>query len=222
MTNTQNIEAMHRKWQIAWHDLFDADQELARTEEANRPNTLPSDVASDYRLVFGLAHASTKTREQAFAFFPSGDLMFERVEDYLDRPNVGMQEEEARARLETIRQLLLALVPDEEPELHGLEIVAGTRVALIEELNASDDLAWMLEGFPSPLEPQDEALVLASEIFVTEPLYAMAGNSYELQRWVTCAMRKGPTERIYRELYELHIGGWQAALGESALLLAKY
>jgi hypothetical protein len=222
LTNTEDFEALQRKWQAAWHDLLDADLELAGTDEGNRPDVLPNDLASDYRLIFGLAHASTDTQKQAFALFPAGDLMFKRVKTYLDQPNTEMQEEEARSRIETIRKALLELVPDKEPDLLYLDVVAGTRSVLNEQLNLSDDLAWLLEDFPSPLNPKNEALVFASEIFVTEPLYAMAGNRYELQRWVTSVMRKGPTEPIYRELYELCVGGWQAALGEDALLLVQH
>jgi hypothetical protein len=212
---------LHAEWQGAWHDLFDQDAQFVATVENARPNPLPESIDCDFRLIFGLSQVSAATRASCFALFPSGPIMAERLEAYLGKKAAPISESEARLRLDELLELACEIAPKAVSELEGLPVICGDRASLIERLNASDDLSWLFEDNHSSLSAEAEAMALAVERFLSEPLYATAGNFHQLREWVTSALRGGATEDFQRQVFELFAGGWQVALGEDAVLLAK-
>lgn len=215
------IKKTNRSWQARWHDLFDADCDLVASGEFDRPTPIPGDVDCDYRLIFGLTRATSKTRQECFALFPAGPDMHRRFEDFLLSKPAAISEAEANARLTNIIALIEAIAPNEDVDFSNARVVDCATEEGQSELNNTDDIAVLLEGNSLSPHPVEQLPKTAARLFLTEPLYAAAGNSYHVSNWVTAAMDGGMTDQLQSELYELRAGGWQVALDTDGLILAK-
>ncbi len=216
------IKARIREWQIAWHDLFDADQTLIAAGEFERPDPLPDREDIDFRLIFGLSQAEAATREACFALFPNGAQMAERFSQHLGSVLLPLPEEEARAGVAQIAELLPTMGPHEEVNFSTITVVDRDTPEGMEALRNTDNLTYTLENtLVDPFSfPNVEAV--AAHHLLTEPLYAAAGNYYHLHDWVTGAMFDPRWDELQIILYRLWHGGWQVCLdADQAIVLAK-
>ncbi len=210
-----------RDWQRRWHDVYDIDHDLVAAGDFDRPDPLPDDPNRDYRLIFGLSRATLATRHACFEIFPSGPKMHDRFQDFLSKEPCALNESEARTRLQKVTALMDGLGLAENVNLSQVSIVDRDTKEGLELLNATDDITVLLEKsalIPYPVEDLEK---VAARLFLTEPLYAAAGNFYHVSNWVTAAMTGGTTDTLHSELYELWAGGWQVALGTDGLILAS-
>lgn len=215
------INAANRHWQLRWHDLFDVDGDLIAAGEFDRPHPLPGEVNCDFRLIFGLPRATSKTRQECFALFPSGPEMHRRFQEFLSSKPVALSETEARERLTRVVALIEEIGPNEDVDLSKVRVVDRDTEGGLGELCNTDDFTVLLEKNLLPNYPVEELTKIAAEFFLTEPLYAAAGNFYQVSNWVTAAMTGGLTDKLQSELYKLWAGGWQVALGPDGVILAS-
>lgn len=215
------IKKVLREWQLRWHDFFDVDRDLADEGEFERPVPLPDEIDCDYRLIFGLKRATAQTRRACFEVFPSGKKMHKRFEDFLSSTPHALKEAEARARVTEVIALIEEIGPNEDVDFSKIKVVDRDTKEGMNALNNSDDVTILLERSAVSPHPVDDLEKVAARLFLTEPLYATAGNFYQVSNWVTAAMTGGTTDKLHFALYELWAGGWQVALGSDGLILAS-
>jgi hypothetical protein len=208
-------------WQAAWHDHFDRDKTLMALGEFDRPKSIRDDIDSDYRLIFGISRAEKATRDACFDQFPQGAEMAARFDAYLTKKPVQMTQAEAREGLEELAPLLTAAGPSEEIDYAHVEIVDRDTKEGLQALGQTDDVTIVLEASEFEQRTYTDLASNTARSFLTEPLYASAGNYYQLRDWVTSAMYGRESDAIYGVLYRMWAGGWQVALGESSVILAK-
>lgn len=220
MRASQNarIREMHRDWQLAWHDLFDADPVLADREEFVRPSSPPNHICEDWRLVFGLSRAAPPTRADCLHLMPHGAEMAWRLEQYLTTPTAPMTLDEAKSRIGRVKEavqqvVLVAPLVWEDPHVIGVDAPFElTACSGIEDLFAGNLLA--------PLAADDVPL-LAAQLFLKEPLYATAGNYYELCDWVTGPLMPAERAAACAALYQMWAAGWQVLAGPNGKIALR-
>lgn len=215
------IETQLKSWQIQWHDLFDKDEQLKRAGEFERGASLPTDINSDYRLIFGFSRASSETRKQCLALFPQGAEMHRRFEAFRNGPPNPLPETVVRARLPELEQLITEIGPNEDVNFAKIRVINRDTKEGVAQLQNTGDITELVEG--SLLEPANvERLpATAAGIFLTEPLYASAGNYYHVKDWVTAAMAGGQEDALHTILYALWNGGWQVLLDDDGIVSAQ-
>lgn len=215
------IKQKFREWQAEWHDVFDKDAILRATGEFERPDPLPNDVQSDYRLIFGLSRAGPETRQSCFALFPNGAEMQRRFESYLTGPATPLTEAAARDLVLEIAQHVVKANPNEEVDWAKIEVVHSNTPGGRELLARTDDVSYLFErNLLNPLS-ETELSAIAAEFFLTEPLYASAGNYYQLRDWITAAMFDASRDKVYELTYRLWRAGWRLRLAENGVILAR-
>lgn len=214
------IKNSMREWQLRWHDLFDADRDLIAAGEFDRPDPIPHEIDSDFRLIFGLSRASQNTRKACFELFPSGTKMHERFHKFLSSKPLALKEDEARARLTEVIALIEAIGPNEDVDLSNVMVVDRDTAEGLDILSNTDDVTVLLEGSTLAADPAEDIEKVAAKLFLTEPLYAAAGNYYQVSDWVSAAMTAGAKDKLHCELCELWAGGWQVALSSDGLIFA--
>lgn len=204
------IRDLHRDWQLAWHDLFDADPVLADSEEFARPVSPPNNISEDWRLVFGLSRAAAPTRADCLRLMPQGAEMARRLEHYLTTPTPALTLDSAKGRIghlkEVIRQVdLVEPLIWEDPQVIGVDAPFDLMACSgIEGLFAGNLLAPLAE---------DDVPLQAAQLFLKEPLYATAGNYYELCDWVTGPLMPAERAAACAALYRMWAAGWQVMAG---------
>lgn len=88
-------------------------------------------------------------------------------------------------------------------------------------LRSTDDITVLLERSLLEPHPDEDVVRVAARIFLTEPLYASAGNYYQMYNWVTAAMSGRAADELHTLLYELWCGGWQVRLDDEGVVLAQ-
>lgn len=214
------ISSAFLKWQKQWHDYFDTDHDLIASGEFDRPIQLPANIDCDFRLIFGLSHANRQTREKCFAIFPEGKEMQRRFESFLQSKPVTISEVDVRARLLRIVDLIQMTDLKKDGDFSGVKIVNRDADEGLEELGRAENINILLDHSTSPVQTIDDLSKVAAHLFLTEPLYAAAGNHYHVRDWVTAAMKGGAMDALHLELYKLWSGGWQVFLSEDGLVLA--
>lgn len=214
------IHAAFLKWQVQWHNYFDADHDLIATGEFDRPEQLPANIDCDFRLIFGLSRANCETREKCFALFPEGKEMHQRFENFLQSKPVTISEPDVHARLLRIVDLIEKTDLKNDAKFSGVKIVNRDTGEGLEELERAEKISILLEYSASPIHTVDELYRVAAHLFLTEPLYAAAGNQYHVRDWITAAMKGGAMDELHIELYQLWSGGWQISLSEEGSILA--
>lgn len=214
------IRDTQSNWQRNWHNLFDQDDNLSRSTEFLRPDPIPHEIASDFRLIFGLTQATASTQEKCFSLLPKGDELFHRFRCSQSNEATLLSEDEAVRKIKSISQLLTSLG-------HNLEFTfsSGTRLRGQIPQNklafgSSDHISILFEDIVYSTKSLSQLEGFASRLFLTEPLYAAAGNHYELLDWVTGALIGGSYDKIQHELFALWSGGWIVSIGENVLLLS--
>lgn len=212
------IKQKFKAWQLRWNDLFDQDAALKAAGEFERDDPLPDDIHVDYRLIFGLSHATAETRQACFALFPHGDEMHRRFDAYLGSQRPTLSEPQARALVNEIAQHIDSASPNERLDWTRISIVRR------EDRDPSHPAGRLDELFDGNLlqpEPEEEWPAIAARLFLTEPLYASAGNYYELRDWVTAAMFDPARDRIHALVYQLWHAGWQPLVSAEGVLLLR-
>ncbi|MEX3015559.1 hypothetical protein [Gymnodinialimonas hymeniacidonis] len=199
----QATKTQIRYWQIRWHDLFDADQSLIAAGEFERPAPLPEREDLDFRLIFGLRQAELATREACFAPFPNGEEMAARFDQFLTSPLELLSEQEARAGVAEIAQMLPAMDPHEEVNFAKITVIDCDTQEGMDALRKTDNLTYTLENTPVHPYGSQNSTAVAARVFLTEPLYASAGNYYHLRDWVTGAMFDPRWDALQGILYRL-------------------
>lgn len=214
------IKSKLKEWQVQWHDYFDLDRTLMADSEFERPLPMPDEIQTDFRLIFGLSKALPQTREKCFDLFPEGKEMFRRFESYLSTPYVPLSESDARSGLAKVSELIREIGPNEPVNFSNVRIVDRDSEEGLSEIQYADDVTVLLEGSLLDCWPVEELPKKSARFFLTEPLYAAAGNFYHVVEWVTAGMEKGLNDELQTELYHLWHGGWQVLLGEEGVILA--
>lgn len=214
------INAKHREWQLYWHDLFDADPKIIAALDLDRDEPLPVEVGSDYRLIFGLARVTPATRQKCFAPFPEGRAMYRRYENFLSSKPVPLPEADARSRVLEVMALIEAMGLRESVVSSSVRVVDRDTDEGFRVLSKTDDTAWLLEGIWRR-KSRGALPAAAARLFLSEPLYAAAGNFNHVRDWVTAAMIGGRQDEFYTQLYELWWGGWQLGMEKEGSVLAS-
>ena len=213
------IKSKLKEWQLNWNDLFDADQQLSQFKEFDRPSLLPEDIDCDFRLIFGLNRVSSITSAKCFDLFPSGAEMHRRLQNHLLSAPVILGDLDALRIAELIITTIKKIDFRRGGEISGVRVVKFTSPEKQAALSNTDDISILLEKNllrPHPIENLEQ---VAARLFLSNPLYALAGNCSHLRDWVASAMVGGLEEELYTQLYELTEGGWMVALGEDNSLL---
>ncbi|MEM9030172.1 MAG: hypothetical protein AAGC70_17550 [Pseudomonadota bacterium] len=213
----QNTWINHKfvEWQTLWHDYFQADPTLVDYE---RPERLPRDINSDFDLIFCFAQTTSATREKCFALFPNSTEMQCRFESYLSEPAPTLSASEARQLVERLPVLVRAANPTREACL-DIAAVFNAQDPLPEEIHSADSIATLFETSLLDLVPVENMPAKAARLFLAEPLYASAGNYYELRDWVTGAMIDPRQDAVYELVYQLWRSQWQPRLGADGIML---
>lgn len=207
-----------QEWQILWHDAFDQDANLRADDDMERPDPLPDDIDTDFRLIFGLRFITAETRRVCFSVFPNGEELCRRYEDFLSKPPVAYSEEEARAMLKTLTQYVEAAGPEEELDWDRVHVVDPGVPEGEGRLASSSWLGMLFFDAKHELEG-DEGLV---EEFLTEPLYASAGNDYVLPDYLIGALMSNTYDRVFELAYRLWRGGWGVYPAADGITLADF
>lgn len=208
-------------WQAQWHDLFDVDANVGLAAGETRPEPLPDDVMSDNRLIFDLSQATPETRAKCFALLPMGQEMHDRFESYMSGTSVQMTETTARKQVKTVIALVEEIGPNEEVNFSKIEVVNRDTKEGLEALKFADDITILLEQSAFEPRPAADFPKSAAKHFLTEPLFATAGNYYQLHEWVTAVLQGGAVDALHTALYEMWCGGWQVFLDENGVILAQ-
>lgn len=208
------------EWQAAWHDAFDKDAALRAAGEFERPDPLPGEVQTDYRLIFGIARAQPETRQACFALFPNGAEMLRRFESYLAGPSTSLTEGAARDLVAEIARHIDKADPNEQVDWSKIEIVDTNAPHAQEVLARTEAISILFERNLLNPVPEKELPAIAAQLFLTEPVYSSAGNCYELRDWVTAAMFDARRDKIYELTYRLWHAGWRLHLAENGVVLA--
>ena len=89
-------------------------------------------------------------------------------------------------------------------------------------LQHADNVTVLIESPLLALKKATQLPRTAAKRFLTEPLYASAGNNYHVRDWV-CSAMTGPLEdSLMAELYRLWLGGWEVYLGDEGVILAHF
>lgn len=220
--NGQNdwIKQKQREWQGDWHEVFDRDPLLCAINEFQRPNPLPENIQCDYRLIFGLSRATRESRQSCFALFPEGAEMQQRFEIFLTEDATPLAEAAARDLVLQIAQHAINANPHEDVDWDKIDFVDSNNTDVQELLSRTDDISYLFER--NLLKPvvETELPSVAAELFLTEPLYASAGNYYQLGNWITAAMFDMNLDKIYEMTYRLWRSAWQLRIaGEGVVLI---
>jgi hypothetical protein len=194
------FKAQMSEWQHIWHDWFDADVELARLGEFERPDPIPERQDTDFRLICGLSQALPETRRLCFE-------IFEKI-DVVDARSIVDQMGEAYAALE---------ISEEEIDWTTVEIFPERTDPAREKLNNADNFSYLLEAFH---ETADFRSGVAST-FLTEPLYMSAGNWYQPGDWIKAVLSDPRIDRCRALDYQLWRGGWRLDIGETLMLMPR-
>ncbi|MFV0475882.1 MAG: hypothetical protein ACK5MQ_17020 [Pikeienuella sp.] len=217
----QWIKARHRLWRERWHDAFDKDATLEAAGEFERPEELPAKMDTDHRLIFGLSQAEAATMAACFACFPAGAEMQRRFEAYLAGPPPAMEETEARRLVAELSKLAdkvqfdddiswtpVTVIDRKDPEARAL-ISRSCRIAQLISKNLLDPA------------PEENLPTVAARLFLTEPLYAAAGNYYELCEWVAAAMPGASHTELHDLIYRLWNAGWRLRVSDDGVILLR-
>lgn len=214
------IKARYKEWQLAWHDIFDQDRKLDEEGEFERPDPIPDDIDHDNRLIFGLSRAERETCKRCFAMFANGEEMHRRFDAFMNGTPRVMPELEARQLVAELGRHVEPAKPDKDVDWSQITIVdrhaADARQIRSGYTRVEDLFSENL------LEPAlgEELPAVAAQFFLTEPLYATAGNFYELYDWVTAVGFDPRRDKVYELAYRLWNGGWQPLVSEKGVILA--
>lgn len=112
--------------------------------------------------------------------------------------------------------------PNEEVDFTQLTVIERWTQEGEAAMRQTDDITVLLEGNLLASTPPEALPGQAASSFLSEPLYAAAGNFYTPGEWI-CAPLHGQTEdRLHTALYELWQGGWQLRLADDGIALARY
>ncbi|WP_139221697.1 hypothetical protein [Paracoccus halophilus] len=203
-------------WQTAWHDAFDRDPGADP-----RPDPLPAEIDSDYRLIFGLSATGTDTRKACFALFPGGTEMHRRLDHYLTAPAPILSAREAQDMVARIADTIDRTKPNDQIDWSRVEVIAREAPDADYRLAMTTGLSYLFERDLLLPSPERELPAIAARIFLTEPLYAAAGNSWELCDWVTGAMFDRHQDRIHELAFRLWHAGWRLRLPENGVILVR-
>lgn len=221
--NRQNdwIKQKMRAWQSDWHEVFDQDPVLCATEEFERPDPLPENIQSDYRLIFGLSKATRKSRQSCFALFPEGAEMQRRFETFLAGNPTTLTQAEVRALASEIAQHAIKSNPDGDVDWDTIDFLDHNTKGAQELLSRTDDISYLFERNLLNPVAETELPSVAAELFLTEPLYASAGNNYQLRDWITAAMFDTNLDKIYEMTYRLWRAGWRLRVAREGVILIR-
>ncbi|MBN9081779.1 MAG: hypothetical protein BGP04_10440 [Rhizobiales bacterium 62-17] len=211
------IKQKFKDWQVDWHDAFDGDPSLAKFE---RPDPLPDEIQSDHRLIFGLSRAKAETWRRCFALFPNGSEMQRRFETYLTSATPSLSESEARDLVAEIARHIDRANPNEQVNWARINVVDRNAPDARQALARADRVSILFDRNLLQPVPAKELPAVAAQLFLTEPLYASAGNYYELRDWVTAAMFDADRDKVYELVYRLWRAGWQPLVAEDGVVLA--
>ncbi len=214
------IKARYKEWQLAWHDIFDQDQKLDNEGEFERPDPVPDDIDHDNRLIFGLSRAERETCKRCFAMLANGEEMHRRFDEFMNSTPRVMPESEARQLVAELGRHVEAAGPDKNVDWNQITILDRHAADARETRSGYTRVESLISE--SPLEPASEAelAAVAAQFFLTEPLYAAAGNFYELYDWVTAVGFDPRRDKVFELAYRLWDGGWQPLVSEKGVILA--
>jgi hypothetical protein len=208
-------------WADTWYDLYDADPNLAAELEHSPKERERPPRCEDWHLIFGLAQATPETQKKCFAVFPSGAEMYARFHAFRTEKAEAISEAEARQSLPQIAALMDQIGANAQVDYSQVTVIDRDTEDGYQALCKTDHITVLLEETNGePLEG-DALLRGVAFSFLTEPLYAAAGNDYVLRDHVTSAMFGGPLDELHTLLYRLWRGGWDVFIdGEDAIVLA--
>ncbi|WP_317057066.1 hypothetical protein [Roseovarius rhodophyticola] len=221
----KEIKELIKNWQQKWHDLFDQDSKLLESGEFVRDNPIPDDIRTDFRLIFGISHASLGTQRACFDLFPEGKEMFRRFNDYFHGTYEVLDETEARKLLGDLAAAITVLKPTEILDWADVAVMTWEKLDESGLLQETYPLSEVIETATLQCAVIDEDRLRlkkwAANTFLSEPLYMSAGNVYELRDWVTGAMFDPAEDNVNRIVFKLHCSNWSIRQDGQKVYLVK-
>ncbi|KNY31162.1 hypothetical protein [Agrobacterium sp. SUL3] len=215
------IKQKLHEWQGEWHKVFDRDPVLCAIDEFERPDQLPENIQSDYRLIFVLSRAIRESRRSCFALFPEGAEMQRRFEIFLTEDVTPLKEAAAHDLALQIAQHAINANPDVDVDWDKIDFIDSNNIDAQELLSRTDDISYLFERNLLKPVAETELPSVAAELFLTEPLYASAGNDYQLRDWITAAMFDMNLDKIYEMTYRLWRSGWRLRIAVEGFVLIR-
>ncbi|WP_284776837.1 hypothetical protein [Agrobacterium sp. lyk4-40-TYG-31] len=221
--NQQNswFKQQFRVWQAAWHDAFDQDQLLKVNAEVERRFPLPEDIDVDHRLIYEFCHVLPETRRACFSMFPNGAEMYRRLEDYLASPSTQLTEKEARKLVRDIEHSALEARPNEQVDWSKIIVIDPAACNTDDALPDVQRISYLFEQNLWEPTPDEQLQAVGAQLFLNEPLYAAAGNTFHLRDWVTAAMFDPNLDRVYEVNHRLRCAGWGLHYADGQLFLIR-
>lgn len=215
------IKAQMREWQLAWHKLFDQDLGQATADNAAKDDEIPNELDRDNRLIHGFCEVSVATRAACFALLPRGAEVAERFEQFYNSRNSAISQEDAVALVETMRGHIKECTVNYESNWAHIEVLEHDDKAGQDALGLEYSVYDIFERLGFDPYPEDTLTEMAASFFLTEPLYAAAGNWYEPGQWIDAVYREPAQDACLRLVYELWLGKWNVLLGTKGVALIK-
>ncbi|PID36550.1 MAG: hypothetical protein CR993_04140 [Rhodobacterales bacterium] len=215
------INAKLREWQLAWHALFDQDPGQPTADNAAKTEPIPDDLDRDYRLIFGFCEVTAETRAACFALLPKGDQLAERFEQFYETRNKDIPPEAAIALAEEMRKAFKDCWANYRGNWDHIAVVDEDDEAAHKALGLECGLR---EAFEKPLfqpDPDDKLAEIAAELFLREPLYTAAWNTYYAGDWITGIYHPPAHDKCLEINYKLWLGGWDLLIGRNGIGLTQ-
>lgn len=207
------IKAKEREWQLAWNDLFDQDPGQPTADNAAKGDSIPDRPSEDYRLIFGLSEVTAQTRAGCFALLPEGAEVARRFEQFMQSRNKDISEDEALALVKRIAAEIAGATVYLNGDWSDIRVVDREDDAAQAELELEYRVHDLFEGSLLEPCPEEKLEALAASLFLTEPLYANAGNYYQPGQWISGVYMEPAQDRCLGLVYELWLGGWDVLVG---------
>ena len=214
-------EQVFDQWRGKWHDYFDADPKLMAAGEFDRPDPLPDDIMSDYRLTCGISQATAATRKKCFALFPAGAEMHLRFDSYLTSAPVQMTQDEAQAGLSQIQALIEKSADGQSALFAAVRIVDRDTPEGLAALRSLAGIGELVEEAGLDVYSAEDPAIRSAAGFLSEPMYMSCGNWFQLGDWVCAAMVGGDTDALGSTLYKMWDGGWQVMFDDDGMVLVR-
>ena len=212
------ISAQMGEWQLAWHELFDKDPGQATADNAAKGECIPDELDFDYRIIHGFCEVTSDTRAACFALLPRGADLSERFEQFFVSRNASISEAAAKALALKLCGLLQKLPINFQSDWSNL-VIANRGDDALEALVLDYTVYDLFQGSMIKPHDKDKLSEIAADLFLTEPLFAAAGNWYQPGQWITSVYLEPEKDACLAIIYELWLGDWDFLIGSKGVAL---
>lgn len=213
------LKSQLREWQLAWHELFDKDPGQATADNAAKDEQIPDDLNCDFRLIFGFCEVTADTRAACFDLLPQGEKLAERFEQFFSSRNAPITDEDAMKLAIQLRENINRSDVNFQGDWSNIVIADAFNKDEIDDLGLEYRVHDLFDGSLLDPHPEDNLREVAASLFLTEPFYAAAGNSYQPGQWIKGIYLTPAQDACLRLVYELWLGKWDVEVGSKGVAL---